>query len=129
MNEIYAKYNSGFSLDAYVLRKSTDEVFDEADGGDTFETWSDGNVLNYDIPMTDQGDGFYTVDFPTVIETSGTYRVIVKLRVGANAAVGDLGLFQGEINWNGEIEYTIFTVLGQGSMVLNRYPTRSQPDV
>jgi hypothetical protein len=127
-NEIFGKYNSGFNLDAYVFKKADDEIFDEADGGDTFEVWADGNVLNYDIPMTDQGDGFYSVDFPTAITTEGVYRIIIKLRVGANAAVGDIGLFQGELTWDGTGEIDIFTLdntmnilLAAGSRVLNIY--------
>ena len=111
MNEIYAKYPSGKNLDAYVFKKANDQVFDQADGGDTFEVWADGSVLNYDIPMTDQGDGFYTVDFPAVITTTAVYRVIVKLRAGANAAVGDTGLFQGEIYWDGQKEVNTLTEL------------------
>lgn len=109
-NEIYAKHTSGKNLDAYVFKKTNDQVFDQTDGGDTFEVWADGNVLNYDIPMTDQGDGFYTVDFPSVITTAAIYRVVVKLRVGANAAVGDTGLFQGPINWDGTAEIDLFTL-------------------
>jgi hypothetical protein len=134
-NEIYAKYESGFNLDAYVFQKTTDQVFDVADGGDTFEVWSDGNVLNYDIPMTDQGGGFYTVDFPSVITTEGIYRVIIKLRDGVNAVVGDFGIFQGEISWDGENEDTQLSLsdqmdvlLGTSSRVLNKYPTEVQAD-
>lgn len=117
-NEIYGKYSSGNNLDAYVFNKANDEVFDEADGGDTFETWADGSVLNYDIPMTDQGDGFYSVDFPSVITTEGIYRVVIKLRVGVNAAVGDIGLFQGEIHWNGSAEIDTSTISDQLDSVL-----------
>ena len=108
MNEIYHKYPSGSLLDAYVFKKTDDKIFDQADGGDTFETWADGNVLNYDIPMTDQGDGFYTVDFPTVI-SAGIYRVVIKVRAGANAAVADKGVVEGEIYWDGVKEIDIFT--------------------
>ncbi len=111
MNEIYAKYPSGKNLDAYVFKKENDQVFDQADGGDTFEVWADGSVLNYDIPMTDKGDGFYTVNFPAVITTKAVYRVIVTLRAGANAAVGDTGLFQGEIYWDGQKEVNTLTEL------------------
>jgi len=78
-NEIYAKYQSGFILDAYIFRKTDDEVFIQTTG--SFETWIDGNVLTYDIPMTDQGDGFYSVDFPTAITTECNYRGVIKLRL------------------------------------------------
>ena len=109
MNEIWNDYPSGNKLDAYVWQKSNDKVFDEADGGDTFETWEDGNVLNYDIPMTDNGGDYYSVDFPAVIKTKGIYRVAIALRAGANAAVGDKRIAQGELSWDGENEISIFT--------------------
>ncbi len=105
MNEIWHNHPSGNKLDAYVWRKSEDKVFDESDGGDTFETWADGNVLNYDVPMTDNGGDYYTVDFPSVIKTVGVYRVVVALRAGANAAVGDFRIAQGEyfLSSSGEV--------------------------
>jgi hypothetical protein len=118
-NEIYGKYSSGFDLDAYVFRKTDDAVFIQTTG--LFETWNDANVLTYDIPMTDQGDGFYSVDFPVAITDEGTFRVIIKLRTGVNAEVGNTGLFQGEITWSGESETDIFTLLETSSTVLNVY--------
>jgi hypothetical protein len=123
-NEIYQKYSSGFSLDAYVIRKTDDKVFIETTGA--FEDWVDGNVLTYDIPLVDIGDGYYSVDFPVAITDEGVYRVVVKLRVGPNAAVGDLGIGQGEISWDGTAEIDIFTLdnsinvlIASGSKVLN----------
>ncbi len=120
-NEIWHNFPSGNTLDAYVRRKSDDTVFDENDGGDTFEVWVDGSVTNYDIPMTDQGGDHYTVDFPSVITTIGPYRVAIALRSGANAAVGDLRVAQGEIDWSGTAEITLGTLSGQKTQVLNVY--------
>ncbi len=108
-NEIWHDYPSGSSLDAYVFKKTDDEVFNEADGGDTWEAWNDANVLLYDVPMTDQGGDYYSVDFPAVITTAGTYRTVVALRAGGTAAVGDLRIAQGEIFWDGTAEITIST--------------------
>ncbi len=109
-NEIYHNYPSGNNLDAYVFKKADDKVFDQADGGDTFEAWVNGNVANYDIPMTDQGGDYYSVDFPTVITTAGVYRIVVALRAAGAAAVGDLRIAQGEIYWDGTAEIDIFTL-------------------
>ena len=106
-NEIWHNFPSGNNLDAYVWKKTNDQVFDQADGGDTFEVWANGNVLNYDIPMTDHGGDYYSVDFPAVITTEGIYRTVVALRAGANAAVGDARLVQGEIDWTGTEERTV----------------------
>ncbi|GAF78496.1 unnamed protein product, partial [marine sediment metagenome] len=49
--------------------------------------------------MTDQGGDYYSVDFPSVITNSTVqaYRVVIALRAGANAAVGDIRIAQGEI--------------------------------
>ncbi len=109
-NEIYHNFPEGNLLDAYIFKKTDDKVFDEADGGDTFEAWVDGNVLNYDIPMTDHGGDYYSVDFPAVITTAGVYRVVMAVRTGANAAVGDLRIAQGEIYWDGAAEIDISTL-------------------
>ena len=108
-NEIWHNYPSGNKLDAYIWRKPDDEIFDQADGGDTFEIWADGNVLNYDNPMADNGGDYYSVDFPSAIKTPGTYRVAVTVRSGANAAVGDIRIAQGEIYWSGAGEINTFT--------------------
>ncbi len=120
-NEIWHNFPSGDSLDAYVFAKTDDTVFDENDGGDTFETWEDGNVANYDIPMTDQGGDYYSVDFPLVITTPGAYRVAIVRRLGGTAAVGDLRIAQGEIDWSGTSEITPITLSAQGGKVLNVY--------
>lgn len=109
-NEIWHNFPSGDNLDAYVFKKENDQVFDQADGGDTFEVWADGNVLNYDIPMTDQGGDHYTVDFPSVITTAGVYRIAIALRAGGTAAVGDRRIAQGELYWDGSSEIDIFTL-------------------
>lgn len=50
-------------------------------GGDTWEVWSDPNIDNYDITMTDKGHGVYTCDFPATIVAAGigvnAYLVVV----------------------------------------------------
>jgi len=122
-NEIYCTYYSGNLIDAYVFKAADDKVFDQSHGGDAFETWNDLNVLNYDIPMTDQGDGHYTVDFPAVITNNiqQAYRIVIKLRVGANAAVGDTKLADGEIYWDGSMEINIGTINITNQTVTNIY--------
>ena len=112
-NEIYHNFPSGNNLDAYVFKKTDDKVFDQADGGDTFEAWVDGNVLNYDIPMTDQSGDYYTVDFPSVITTAGIYRIVIALRAGGSAAVGDKRIAQGEFYWRGTAEEDLATITDQ----------------
>ena len=120
-NEIWHDYPSGNNLDAYIFRKTDDAVFDENDGGDTFETWADGNVANYDVPMTDQGGDYYSVDFPAVITTSGIYRVAIALRAAGTAAVGDRRIAQGEISWDGASEIVISGLTGSSFRHTNEY--------
>ena len=109
-NEIYHNYDEGNTLYAVVHKKADDKVFDENDGGDTFEAWSDANVGNYDIPMTDHDGDYYSVDFPAAIATAGVYRVtIFKQAAGSPHADNDLSIAQGEIYWDGTAEISIYT--------------------
>ncbi|KKM45579.1 hypothetical protein LCGC14_1560480 [marine sediment metagenome] len=122
-NEIWHNFPSGNSLDAYVFKKSDDKVFVESDGGDTFEDWVNGNVLTYDIPMTDNGGDYYSVDFPAVITNSTlqAYRVAIAVRAGGSAAVGDIRISQGEIQWDGISEVDIGTINITQTSVTNIY--------
>ncbi len=122
-NEIWYNFPSGNNLDAYVFKKSDDKVFDQADGGDTFEDWVNGNVLNYDIPMTDHGGDYYTVDFPAAITdtTLQAYRTVIAVRAGGSAAVGDRRIAQGEIFWDGALESDIGTISITQTTVTNVY--------
>ena len=55
---------------------------------------------------------YYSVDFPSGITGDGTYRVQIMLQVGGSIdADNDIGLFQGEITWDGTTEIDIFTLL------------------
>ena len=108
-NEIWHNYPEGNNLDVYIFKKTADEVFDQADGGDTFEAWNDANVLNYDNPMTDHGGDYYSVDFPAVITTAGVYSIAIAVRAGGTAAVGDKRIAQGEISWDGTAEIDTYT--------------------
>ncbi len=91
--------------------------------------------------------------FDTSIAT-GVYRVTVFLQTGGSPVDSDIPIAQGEIYWDGTAELNPFTlntqiddeVIGadgdshedlsdqmdvlsaQSSRVLNKYPTRSQPD-
>jgi len=104
-------------LYAVIHKKTDDEVFDQADGGDTWEAWNDANVGNYDVAMTDHDGDYYSVDFPTVITTAGVYRVtIFRQAAGAPHADNDASIAQGEIHWSGsaEIDTTTLERLARG---------------
>ena len=125
-NEIYFSIDEAEILYALVWKKTDDKVFDESDGGDTFETYTDANIANYNIPMAKQADSdYYTVDFPTVIATSGVYRVQVFKQDSAVAdtphADNDRVVGQGEIAWTGSAESDVYTLYLTQSKVLNVY--------
>jgi len=107
-NEIYHNFDEGSTLYAIIHRKTDDKVFDNVDGGDTWEVWNDSNVDNYDVPMTDHDGNYYSVDFPAAITTAGIYRVtIFKQAGGSPHADNDTCIAHGELRWDGSTEVSI----------------------
>ena len=152
-NEVYHNWETGATL--YFCAFQLDgNVF--LSGGASDEVWGAGgnDADNYDETMTEDGaGGHYVGTFDTSIAT-GVYRVTVFLQDGVSPDDTDIPIGQGEIYWSGTAEFNPFTlntqieddVIGgdgdtfetlsdqmdvlsaQGSRVLNKYPTRSQPD-
>ena len=119
-NEIYATYNEGADLYALIWRKSDDTVWNGLSSA--FETYTDADIDEYDVPLTNHVDSdYYSVDFPAAITTSGAYRVQIMLRPGAIDADADFGIAQGEIQWGGTSEVTLLTLSSGASKVLNVY--------
>jgi len=101
--EIHLSYESGNNLYAIVRRPSDGKVWDVA-GGD-WATWSDGNIDNYDIALTDKSGDFYTADFPTHANVgAGRFEVALFLRAGASPATSDNLIGRGIIAWNESAE-------------------------
>ncbi len=154
-NEIWANSKTGDTL--YSTRFQLDgDVFLTSGASD--ETWGTGgrDADDYDVTVTEDGTGgHFTGDFDTSGNiAAGVYRVTVFLQVGGSPADTDTGIYDGEIYWDGTAEFNPFTlntqieddVIGadgdsletlsdqmdvlsaQGSRVLNKYPTRNQPD-
>lgn len=121
-NEIYATYDEGNTLYALIWRKADDLVWNDL--SEAFETYTDADIDEYDIPLTNQADSdYYSVDFPVAI--TGTeaeaYRVQIMLQPGTIDADADTGLFQGEIIWNGEEEIDLGIIFNTNQTTLNRY--------
>lgn len=79
-------YPSGSTLYAIVWNSADDTVWN----GATFETWADGNVGTYDIPLTKAPGASqkYYATFPVGI-AAGTYSVAIHLQAAGAPAVGD----------------------------------------
>ncbi len=135
--------------DVFLTNGASDEVW--GTGG--------RDADDYDVTMTETTvgeSGHYVGNFDTSANiAAGVYTVTVYLRAGASPANSDRPLGKGVMYWDGSAELNQFTlntqieddVIGgdedtleslsdqmdvlssQGSRVLNKYPTRSQPDV
>jgi len=67
-----------------------------------FESWSNDNVAQYDVPnggLTDVGGGHYVGDFSAC--SAGIYYVDYFLRAGESPAIDDRARGQDMIFWNG----------------------------
>ena len=107
-NEIWHSFDEAGVLYALIWRKTDDKVWNDTDG--QFDTYTDADILKYDIPMTNHADSdYFTADFPTAI-AQGVYRVQVFLIDGVSIdADADNAVAQGEISWDGSQEIDIFT--------------------
>lgn len=65
-----------------------------------FETWADGNVGVYDIPLTYAEGGFHKADFPTAIGL-GRYVISTFIQTGASPSVSDSPVGSIELEWSG----------------------------
>lgn len=107
-NEIWHSYDEAKTLYALIWRKTDDKVYDAAAAADTFDTYTDADILDYDVPLTNHVDSdYHSVDFPSDI-SFGTYRVQIMEQIGgAIDADVDKAVAQGEINWDGTEEINI----------------------
>ena len=108
-NEIWTTFDEAFSLYALVWRKTVVKVWNDDDS--QFDTYTDADILKYDIPLTNHVDSdYHTANFPAAIST-GVYRVQVMLQVGgAIDADADYGVGMGEIYWDGTKEVSLYSI-------------------
>lgn len=124
-NEIWHNYDESETLYALIFRKSDDKVYDAAAAADTFDTYTDADILDYDVPLTNHADSdYHTADFPSDI-SRGVYRVVIMRQIGdAIDADIDVAIAQGELHWSGTEEMDIYTLTENLNMVLNIYDER-----
>lgn len=108
-NEIWHTFDEARTLYGLIFRKTDDKVWNDTDS--QFDTYTDADILKYDIPLTNHADSdYHTADFPSAI-TSGVYRVQIMEQIGGGIdADADIGAAQGEIYWDGTAEINIFTL-------------------
>lgn len=95
-DELRVTYNGSDPVYA-VIQQLGGDVWN----GSAFETWADGNIGDYDIPLSNAGGDLYTEDFPALITTSATYRVAYYRQDGGSPAIDDPLLNAGDIVWTG----------------------------
>ncbi len=122
-NELWHSGDETETFYVLIWRKSDDLVWNNTDS--TFDTYTDADILKYDVPLANIVDSdYHTADFPAAITDSAlqTYRVQVFLQIGGNPdADNDLPEAQGEIYWDGTSESDIGTVTITNSTVTNFY--------
>ena len=104
-NEIWHSYDETKTLYALIWRQTDDKVYDAVAAANTFDTYTDADIDDYDIPLTNHADSdYHSVDFPSDI-TVGVYRVQVFEQVGGSIdADDDIVVAHGEIYWDGSAE-------------------------
>ncbi len=122
-NEFYHSADEAEVYYALVFRKSDNKVWNETD--DTFDTYTDADILKYDIPLSVVVDSDYHIaDFPVAITDSAlqTYRVQIFLQSGGSpSADDDLAESQGEIYWDGTSESDLGTITITNNTITNVY--------
>lgn len=94
-------------LYAVIFKVSDGEVFDESDGGNTFEVYNPANIANYNIPMTHNGGGYYSVSFDTSITDAGAYYVQIFDDASGDTTpviATDTLIGGGDFRWDGTAE-------------------------
>lgn len=87
--------------DTYVRihKQSTGEVWDVTN--DTWATWVDGDIDDYDTPLVDQGGGVFTADFPGSIEDDVKVRLVYCRQEGSSPDLADRVLNAYTRTWTG----------------------------
>jgi len=86
----------------YDTSPSTSKVWDVTNTA--WATWSDGNIDDYDLPLTSRSGMYFSASFPTDITTAGRYAVSIHEQDGASPATDDLLIGSGVIEWDGTAE-------------------------
>lgn len=108
-NEIWHSFDETRTLYALIWRKTDDKVWNDTDS--RFDTYTDADILKYDIPLSNQVDSdYHSADFPSAIN-SGVFRVQIMEQIGGSIDADiDIAVAQGELYWDGSVEIDLFTL-------------------
>lgn len=68
----------------------------------SFEAYVAANWANYDVALIQQGDSsVYVGDFPSAIQTGGTYEYFIHQQLGGSPAESDPIVNTGKVDWTG----------------------------
>ena len=137
-NEIWTSYEAGNTIYALIWRSEfLNRIWNNIDG--KFDNYDPADIDKYRILLTHllATNSYYFAEFPRLITEASAYNIQILLQRGGSPNVDDdINIAQGVMYWDGKKEDTPVTLSNQmdrlsaqGSRVLNKYPTRSQPDV
>lgn len=98
-NELSVTYVGANAVYCLIRRMSDNTVWDPA--ALAWDVWADGDLDDYDIPMTDRGGDLFTADAPSGLTNGIEYRFVYYERAGASPALTDLLLGSEEGAWSG----------------------------
>lgn len=128
-NEIYTTWPEGETLYATVRRVSDGYVWNT--NTTAFEVWSDGNLGDYAISLSDKDGNHYSADFPSDID-EGYYKCDFFIQAGGSPADGDWSFVSGSLSWDGDSELLISDVIRDLRRVNNVYevsPVDTRPRI
>ncbi len=98
-NELSIGYTGSLPVYSVVRRKSDNLVYN----GSSFVSWTNADIANYDIPLSDAGGDSYVADLPSV-DAGDTYTVFYYEQASATPgtpSITDILLDIDEFYWNG----------------------------
>ena len=98
-NELSVTYVGSNTTYTIIRRMSDGKVWDAV--AETWDTWSDADIGDYDIPLSSLGGDLYAGDAPDDLANGVEYRFVFYERAGASPSLTDLLIGSEEGNWSG----------------------------
>jgi len=98
-NELATSFPGTATLYVVTRRLSDGTVRDHVAGA--WDTWADGDIADYDLPLVDLGGDLYAVDAHAGLVSGIIYRFTYYKQAGGTPAITDLVLASDEGTWNG----------------------------